>query len=125
MMDGQPLFPQAHHPVRLDYLDDGARDAPYLHRQDRPVRYYFIDFGLSTRFEQGMSPLVVGTKGRDKDPPELDEDIPYNPFLLDIFILGNVYRREFLEVCLGLTFLRGYAYLVAYRNISASNSSSL
>lgn len=98
MMDGNPLFPQGHHPVRLDYLADGVRDAPCLNRHDHPVRYYFIDFGISSQFSEGDSLLVLGTKGRDKDPPELSEYRPYNPFPLDVFILGNVYLKEFVEV---------------------------
>ncbi|KAK7691431.1 hypothetical protein QCA50_004830 [Cerrena zonata] len=105
MMDGEPLFPKGHHPVRLDYLEDGARDAPCLSRQDHPVKYYFVDFGLSSCFDPGVVPLVVGTKGRDKEPPELDDHRPYNPFPLDIFILGNLYRKEFLEKYYGFEFL--------------------
>ncbi|KAK7691445.1 hypothetical protein QCA50_004844 [Cerrena zonata] len=105
MMDGRLLFPQGHHPVRLDYLADGVRDAPCLNRQDHPVRYYFIDFGISSHFKEGDSLLVLGTKGRDKDPPELSEYRPYNPFPLDVFILGNVYLKEFVEKYYGLEFL--------------------
>ncbi|KAK7691420.1 hypothetical protein QCA50_004819 [Cerrena zonata] len=105
MMDGGPLFPQGHHPVRLDYLEDGARDAPYLSRQDHPVKYYFIDFGISSYFDPGIAPLVVGTQGRDKEPPELNKYRPYNPFPLDIFILGNLYRKEFFEKYYGFEFL--------------------
>lgn len=103
MMDAQLLFPQGHHPVRLGYVEDGLHEAPCLSRQERPVKYYFIDFGLSSRFEENQTPLVLGTKGRDKEPPELDDETPYNPFLLDIFILGNVYLKEFAEVSSNFT----------------------
>ncbi|KAK7691435.1 hypothetical protein QCA50_004834 [Cerrena zonata] len=105
MMDGEPLFPQGHHPVQLDYLEDGMHYAPYLSRQDHPVKYYFIDFGISSYFDPGVVPLVVGTQGRDKEPPELDDRLPYNPFPLDIFILGNLYRKEFVEKYYGFEFL--------------------
>lgn len=98
MMDGSPLYPQGHHPIRLDYTADGIYDAAPLSRTDRPVRYYFIDFGLSTRFRPGESPLVYGTKGRDKDPPELSNEVPYNAFHLDVFLLGNVYKQELFQV---------------------------
>ncbi|CAL1711872.1 unnamed protein product [Somion occarium] len=105
MMDGRPLFPQGHHPVRLDYTADGVFDAPCLSRQDHPVRYYFIDFGISSRFKRGEIPLVIGTKGRDKEPPEMSDTHPYNPFPLDIFVLGNVYLKEFVQKYHGLEFL--------------------
>lgn len=119
-MDGEPLFPQGHHPVRLDYLEDATHDAPHLTRFDHPVKYYFIDFGISSYFDPGTVPLVVGTQGRDKEPPELDDHRPYNPFPLDIFILGNVYRREFLEVCCFSSYLISFLQHVL-RNTTASN----
>lgn len=100
MMDGRPLFPEGHHPVRLDYAPDGLFQIQPLNRQDHPVKYYFIDFGLSSRFEPHDIPLVVGTKGRDKEPPELSDTEPYNPFPLDIYILGDVYLQEFVQVSL-------------------------
>ncbi|KAK7691417.1 hypothetical protein QCA50_004816 [Cerrena zonata] len=105
MMDARSLFPQGHHPVRLNYSPDGIHEISSLNRQDHPVRYYFIDFGLSSRFEGGDVPLVVGTKGRDKEPPELSDSEPYNPFPLDIFILGNLYLHEFVQKYHGLDFL--------------------
>lgn len=103
-MDGRPLYPHGHHPVRLAYTPDALFDAPALSRTQRSVRYYFIDFGLSSHFTPGQSPLVLGTKGRDKDPPELSDEIPYNAFQLDIYILGNVYNKEFFEVGTGQHF---------------------
>lgn len=98
MMDGCPLFPRGHHPVRLDYTPDAIFDAPYLTRQEHPVKYYFIDFGISSHFKATEVPLVVGTRGRDKTPPELSATRPYNPFSLDVFILGNVYLKDFVQV---------------------------
>lgn len=97
-MDASHLFPKGHHPVRLDYTADAVFDAPHLTRSDNPVKYYFVDFGLSSHFKSDDSPLVLGTKGRDKEPPELSDRQPYDPFPLDIFILGNLYLKGFLEV---------------------------
>lgn len=98
MMDGSPLYPQGHHPIRLESTADGIYDAIPLSRTDRPVRYFFIDFGISSCFRPGEPPLVLGRKGRDKGPPELSNEIPYNAFHLDIFLLGNVYNKEFFQV---------------------------
>ncbi|KAK7688004.1 hypothetical protein QCA50_008374 [Cerrena zonata] len=109
MMDGRPLYPRGHHPVRMNYTPDGVYEIHPLNRQDHPVKYYYIDFGLSCHFAPGDVPLVVGTKGRDKEPPELSDKQPYNPFSLDIFILGNVYLKEFIQKYHGLDFLRPLA----------------
>lgn len=98
MMDARPLFPEGHHPVRMNYTPDAVFPVHHLNRQDHPVKYYFIDFGISSHFSPDDVPLVVGTKGRDKEPPELSDTQPYNPFPLDIFILGNVYLQEFVQV---------------------------
>ncbi|KAH9946933.1 kinase-like domain-containing protein [Amylocystis lapponica] len=105
MMDGRPLFPQGHHPVCLDISQDGVHMLSPLSRTDHPVRYYFIDFGISSQFQKGESSLVVGRKGRDKEVPELSSEIPYDAFKVDIFILGNLYKKELLEKYRGLEFL--------------------
>ena len=42
-------------------------------------------------------PLVTArTIGWDRDPPELSATNPYDPFKLDIFIFGNMFKREFV-----------------------------
>ncbi|KAI0077229.1 hypothetical protein K474DRAFT_1596436 [Panus rudis PR-1116 ss-1] len=105
MMDARSIYPKDHHPVRLDYTPDGVFDAPQYNRIDHPVRYYFIDFGISSLFQPGESRLVVGAKGQDKSPPELSNKIPYDPFPLDVYILGHVYQEEFVEKYHGLEFL--------------------
>ncbi|CAL1712395.1 unnamed protein product [Somion occarium] len=97
MMDGRPLYPQGHHPVEINRTPDFLHEAPHLSRLDHPVKYYFIDFGISSVFGERDPPYVLGTKGRDKDPPELSDHTPYNPFMLDIYILGHVYQEEFID----------------------------
>ncbi|KAI0049758.1 hypothetical protein FA95DRAFT_1571003 [Auriscalpium vulgare] len=105
MMDGRPLYPNGHHPLRRKYTPDAIFPANPLSRIDHPVRYYFIDFGISTRFRRGASPFVTGRKGRDKELPELSDDVPYDAFKADIFILGNLYKKEFLLKYHGVDFL--------------------
>ncbi|THH04862.1 hypothetical protein EW146_g10061 [Bondarzewia mesenterica] len=105
MMDASPLYPQGHHPVRTSATPDGTALASPLSRIDNPVRYYFIDFGISSQFPPGDLPMVTGAKGRDKELPELSRDIPYDAFKADIFILGNLYKQEFLQKFHGLDFL--------------------
>jgi len=104
-MDASYLYPAGHHPVRRNYTSDALYDAPRRSRLDCPVRYYFIDFGISSRFREGDSPYVLGTKGRDKEAPELSSEVPYNPFYLDVFVLGHLYHDEFLMKYRDLSFL--------------------
>ncbi|EPQ58920.1 hypothetical protein GLOTRDRAFT_35157 [Gloeophyllum trabeum ATCC 11539] len=100
MMDGHPLYPEGWHPVRRTLSPDALREVKPLQRIDTPVRYYFVDFGLSTRFRPGERHIVVGGKGRDQDVPELSRIIPYDPFKVDIFTLGHLYQTEFYQVSL-------------------------
>ncbi|EPQ58922.1 hypothetical protein GLOTRDRAFT_109463 [Gloeophyllum trabeum ATCC 11539] len=96
MMDARPLYPEGWHPVRRDLSPDAIHQVKPLQRVDAPVRYYFVDFGLSTRLDSERK-LVVGGKGRDQDVPELSWTTPYDPFKVDIFTLGHLYQAAFYE----------------------------
>ncbi|OJT09380.1 hypothetical protein TRAPUB_14162 [Trametes pubescens] len=99
MMDASAMFPQGFHPMKELSLPDISGSAPILHRVDVPIRYYFIDFGISSRFATNQGPtLVLGTQGLDDEVPELSDTVPYDPFKTDIFIIGNVFRQQFLQV---------------------------
>ena len=99
MMDASPLYPQGFHPIYKLSLPDARGLAWPLSRSTHPVRYYFIDYSISVYIPPDVYPkLCVGIFGRDPEPPELSDTIPYVPFKLDIFILGNVFRREFCHV---------------------------
>ncbi|OJT09381.1 hypothetical protein TRAPUB_14163 [Trametes pubescens] len=100
MMDASALFPRGFHPISKTRLPDVSGIAPTLSRSKAPVKYYFIDFGISTRFAPQSSRLVVGTAGLDQEPPELSDDVPYDPFKLDVFLIGNLIRRELHAVSL-------------------------
>ncbi|KAJ7068030.1 hypothetical protein C8F01DRAFT_587278 [Mycena amicta] len=69
-------------------------------------RYYFIDFGLACSFasfeERG---LVKGICGQHRNIPELSEDVSYDPFPLDIRQIGEMLKRDYIEVYIGLDFL--------------------
>lgn len=99
-MDASPIFPRGFHPVIASKTPDFTTDAPYLSRSAAPVpvRYYLADFDLSTRIPAGSPRRVVGAYGADKEVPELSEEVPYDPFKTDVFILGNVLRRQFHDV---------------------------
>lgn len=98
-MDADRMFPRGFHPVKDLFLHDVVTPAPYIPRRDAGVKYYFIDYGISSYFPTGSEPhLVLGRDGRDQDVPELSDDVPYDPFKVDIFTIGNVLRGEFCNV---------------------------
>ncbi|EIW62121.1 uncharacterized protein TRAVEDRAFT_44951 [Trametes versicolor FP-101664 SS1] len=106
MMDAAALFPRGFHPVLQLSLPDISSDAPVLSRAAVPINYYYIDFGISTRFTpDSPSKLVVGSWGLDWEPPELSETVPYDPFKLDVFLIGNLMRRQFCDKYFNLTML--------------------
>ncbi len=98
MMDGRPLYPQGHHPVRLEYTSDNIYDATPLPRIDNPVRYFYIDFGISHRFKEGSKPMLLGRKGRNQQVPELSSTVPYDAYKVDVYALGDVYAKELVGV---------------------------
>ena len=67
----------------------------------QPVRYYFIDFGLSEVYmshqhrKNSVSPF-----GQYRDPPELSRKIvkPYDGFKLDVWCLGKMFQIDLLSV---------------------------
>ncbi|KAL1937558.1 hypothetical protein VTO73DRAFT_13053 [Trametes versicolor] len=98
MMDATAMNPSGYHPLHWRMLPDTVTPAPTLPRSSVPVTYYLIDFGISTRFSpDDPSKLVVGTKGLETTVPELSTTVPYNPFKTDIYILGALFRQEFLD----------------------------
>lgn len=100
LMDANSLYPNGFHPVMLDRLPDNSDDAPVLSRAQRPVKYYYVDFGISVCIpSDSQNKLVVGTLGRDQDVPELSTTVPYDPFKVDVFIIGNLLLKTFERVC--------------------------
>ncbi|KAJ7213204.1 kinase-like domain-containing protein [Mycena rebaudengoi] len=106
MMDGSPLYPEPRHPVDFSMKRDWSGPAKYLTRTQRPVKYYFIDFGLSKRYAADQShplesPAAFGSVGK---PPEFKTGAMCDPFAIDVFSLGDFMREMFTE---GSQFSRG------------------
>lgn len=98
-MDSDAMYPEGFHPIKIDFTPDRLRRAEYTSRTVAGVKYYFVDFGMSCYLPDATSPrLVTGSDGRDQDPPELSDTVPYDPFKLDVFIIGNMLRQEFCQV---------------------------
>jgi hypothetical protein len=99
LMDATHMYPLGFHPVEELFLDDRKTLAPRISRLEAGVQYYFVDYGISSYFPPGSRrELVLGIAGRDQDVPELSNDVPYDPFKVDIFTIGNVLRGEFQAV---------------------------
>ncbi|OCH90630.1 hypothetical protein OBBRIDRAFT_825818 [Obba rivulosa] len=106
MMAADAMYPLGFHPILSRRLPDGKTTAPYLPRSAVGVKYYYIDFGISAYIPPDKRPkLVTGFLGRDREVPELSATIPYDPFKVDIFIIGNVLRKVFHDAFSNLGFL--------------------
>ena len=106
MMDASPMFPVPYHPVSEVMKRDYTGLVKHRSRTARPVRYYWTDFGLSRRYSpDDLEPAEVPIWGGDRSVPEYLEDIdsPRNPFPVDVYVLGNLVKEDFLEVRLTAT----------------------
>lgn len=117
-MDADALFFEPFHPTETMMDAHMQHQLIHLPRGSARVKYYFIDFGLSTDISQGPEPKraeyvpqirmadgqltaahwVTGRHGRDQDVPELSDDIEYNALMVDIFTVGNFLRKRFYDV---------------------------
>ncbi|KAF9649332.1 kinase-like protein, partial [Thelephora ganbajun] len=110
LMDADAMYPEGFHPVNYWFKRDYSGWATHIPRSVAGVRYYFADFGISVRIpEEEPQKFVTGTLGRDQEPPELSDTVPYDPFKLDIFIIGNMLRQEFCDKFTNTDFLRPLA----------------
>ena len=102
MMDASALAPRGFHPAKPSRNLSHTKDAKFLRRTAvAPVKYYFIDFDLSSMFDDPSQPrLVKGIYGQNKHVPEMSEIISYDPFALDVFVLGDALYTAFTWVSL-------------------------
>ncbi|KAL5536285.1 hypothetical protein ACEPAF_106 [Sanghuangporus sanghuang] len=109
MMDADAMYPKGFHPKSGIMDSTGHRFAHPKHRRDivPRVRYYFIDFGISSMFRpEDKERKVIGLEGQDTAVPELSLSRPYDPFLVDVFILGNLFKKMFIDKYDNVEFLR-------------------
>ena len=116
MMDGSSLYPKGFHPVLTDFTPDCNKEAkPYARSTAlKPVRYYFVDFGISrmcSRDENGNT-LITGTDGPDATVPELSNTVAYDPYKVDIYILGNFLKQCIYDVSQPGTHLCSFVMLI-------------
>ncbi len=101
MMDPRPMFPKLYHPLAIRQNRTMTGSAKHYTRTGCPTKYYFIDFGLSRRYDPAAGPpREPPIWGADRTVPEFHRSLdPCDPFPTDIYCLGNVIRTLFLQVC--------------------------
>ncbi|KAG2076601.1 hypothetical protein BDR04DRAFT_1125659 [Suillus decipiens] len=107
LMDGS-MFKDAWHPSEQFMSEDLKRPARHRTRTQSPPRYYYIDFGISRKYEaSNTNPLEDPIFGGDKEVPEFKEDNfkPRNPFPTDVWYLGHAIQETFLDHYTGVEFL--------------------
>ena len=129
MMDARDMYPVMYHPQHPYKRLDFKRDAKYYSRTRRPVKYYWIDFGLSSRYtgNDETEPLEVPIWGGDRTVPEFqgNDPTPRNPFPTDVYCLGNIIREEFIQVVTRtVALLRSSSADRSLRSIQISSSST-
>ncbi|KAG1907625.1 uncharacterized protein F5891DRAFT_996267 [Suillus fuscotomentosus] len=111
LMDGS-MYTDAWHPSEQYMSEDFKRPARHRTRTQCPPRYYYIDFGISRKYDaSNTNPLEIPIYGGDKGVPEFAEAYtkPWNPFPTDVWYLGHAIQETFLDRYLGVEFLRSLA----------------
>ena len=101
LMDGSAIYKDGWHPMAPHRTRDGRwpLSSRIANRTHVNVKYYFIDFSLSTQFDPSQrNQIVTGKLGRIQ-APEQKSDNPYDPFKLDVFYLGHVFKTKIVDVC--------------------------
>ncbi|CAE7213346.1 unnamed protein product, partial [Rhizoctonia solani] len=106
MMNGRVLYDEPFHPFHQDFsLDRKRQIQPRYLRSQRPIRYYYIDFGYAKWFRDPNQPRVVyGSRARERTPEQLSGGA-YDPFKADIYQLGAILRRDLIPQYPDLYFL--------------------
>jgi len=101
MLDPSNMYPESFHPVKINRsAKDFHRKAKRYSRTRRPTKYLLIDFGLSRRYDPANGPpLDKPYRGGDHSAPEHQDRVtPCNPFPTDVYDLGNLVRKEYMQV---------------------------
>ncbi|KIJ07482.1 hypothetical protein PAXINDRAFT_173469 [Paxillus involutus ATCC 200175] len=108
MLDPSELYPDSFHPMETNLNRNYLGYARHFTRTQRPPKYYFVDFGISRRYDPSeTSPREVPIWGGDKEVPEFqNSNEPCNPFPTDVFYIGNVIRQDFIQTQRGFEFMQ-------------------
>ena len=103
MMDATRMYPQGFYPhaAYSDRRPDFKGRAKYYSRTQQPPKYYWIDFGISSRYQSlSPPPTEVRIWGGDRSVPEFQDNLgPHDPFPTDVYYVGHTFKKDFVEVC--------------------------
>ena len=100
MMDPSPLFYTGFHPINPAFTKDYRSRSQTKYRTAAPVKYYLIDFGESKYYDPKINPpLDRPGRTQDRSVPEYDVPGLYNPFLTDVYLIGNMIKSHVMAVC--------------------------
>ncbi|KAJ7593381.1 kinase-like domain-containing protein [Mycena floridula] len=98
LMDAAHLYDEPFHPVVPAYTRDLSNDSPRRTRTENPVRYYFIDFGLSRQYSpKDLHPKEYPPWDGARTVPEYWTGCPADPFAADVYCMGQLINDHFLQ----------------------------
>ncbi|TEB30978.1 hypothetical protein FA13DRAFT_318648 [Coprinellus micaceus] len=126
MVDGERLIPGGWHPFDPRAPPDGRHDKlsrfKWVDRRSTgPHAYYLIDFGYSKRLESRDGALLTGIYGQDDSVPEMSLTVPYDPYPVDVYHVGNMLLKFYGEYrpCGSLERLKEVAQKMAHKDPSS------
>ncbi|KZT71748.1 hypothetical protein DAEQUDRAFT_763587 [Daedalea quercina L-15889] len=97
MMDAATMYPDMWHPEVTNYKYDHSGRAKHYNRTERPPKHYYIDSGLSRKYDPNDGPPAeLPILGGGKTVPEFQGDgydKSADPFRTDIYYLCNLMRN--------------------------------
>ncbi|KAG2135813.1 hypothetical protein DEU56DRAFT_737574 [Suillus clintonianus] len=108
MMDADLLYKGPFHPMQPVMRRDFKGYAKHYTRTQRPVKYLYIDFGISRRYDPSEAkPTEIPIFGGDKRVPEFqNSNEPRDPFPTDVWYLGRAIQQDFLLPRKGFEFMK-------------------
>ncbi|KAI0249581.1 hypothetical protein BJV78DRAFT_1276093 [Lactifluus subvellereus] len=101
MLDPSDMYPESFHPINMERSRDLRHTAKVYSRTRRPTRYLLVGFKNSRQYDPvNGPPLDTPLGGGDKPAPEYkDGTTPCNPFLTDVYYLGDLIRTHYIKAC--------------------------
>jgi len=109
MLDATPMYPDSFHPhvAYQDRRPDFRGRAKCYSRTQRPPKYYWIDFGISSQYDSlSPPPREYRIWGGDYSVPEFqDNEGLHDPFPTDVYYVGNLIKTNFVQPMHGFKFM--------------------